>query len=155
MLKHRQCTYFYIFSRATLSKTFTAKCDGVLPRHPKWDQNSKFTSEVTSIPTPFIYGVPPPGSNHEITNRNSSAWGGGAVLGARGLRYELSPSLCRYNYHMEWKCLFLFRPKYNRGKFAIQNLVSCCGFRFHISVTASECCTMNERWGSFRIGWKK
>ena len=49
----------------------------------------------------------------------------------------------------------LVSPKYNCGKFAIQNLVCCCGFRFHISVTASECCTMNERWGSFRIGWKK
>ena len=33
------------------------------PEHPKWDQNPKFTplSETTSIPTPFIYGVPPPG----------------------------------------------------------------------------------------------
>ena len=30
--------------------------------HPKWDQNPKFTplSETTSIPTPFICGVPPP-----------------------------------------------------------------------------------------------
>ena len=29
--------------------------------HPKWDQNPKFTplSETTSIPTPFICGVPP------------------------------------------------------------------------------------------------
>ena len=35
--------YFYIFSRATLNKTFTAKYDGVLPKHPKWDQNPKFT----------------------------------------------------------------------------------------------------------------
>ena len=32
------------------------------PEHPKWDQNPKFTllSETTSIPTPFIWGVPPP-----------------------------------------------------------------------------------------------
>jgi len=32
------------------------------PEHPKWDQNPKFTplSETTSIPTPFISGVPPP-----------------------------------------------------------------------------------------------
>ena len=31
--------------------------------HPKRDQNPKFTplSETTSIPTPFTYGVPPPG----------------------------------------------------------------------------------------------
>ena len=30
------------------------------PEHPKWDQNPKFTplSETTSIPTPFICGVP-------------------------------------------------------------------------------------------------
>ena len=34
MLKHRQYTYFYIFSRATLNETFTAKNDGVLPRTP-------------------------------------------------------------------------------------------------------------------------
>ena len=32
MLKHRQYTYFYIFSRATLNETFMAKYDGVLPR---------------------------------------------------------------------------------------------------------------------------
>ena len=32
------------------------------PEHPKWDQNLKFTplSKTTSIPTPFICGVPPP-----------------------------------------------------------------------------------------------
>ena len=35
MLKHRQYIYFYIFWRATLNKTFTAKYDGVLPRTPK------------------------------------------------------------------------------------------------------------------------
>ena len=32
MVKHRQYTYFYILSRATLNETFTAKYDGVLPR---------------------------------------------------------------------------------------------------------------------------
>ena len=32
------------------------------PENPKWDQNPKFAplSETTSIPTPFILGVPPP-----------------------------------------------------------------------------------------------
>ena len=35
MLKHRQYIYFYIFSRATLNETFTAKSDGILPRTPK------------------------------------------------------------------------------------------------------------------------
>ena len=34
MLKHRQYTCFYIFSRATLNEPFTAKYDGVLPRRP-------------------------------------------------------------------------------------------------------------------------
>ena len=34
MLKHRQYIYFYIFSRATLNETYTAKYDGVLPRTP-------------------------------------------------------------------------------------------------------------------------
>ena len=35
------------------------------PEHPKWDQNPKFIplSETTSIPTPFICGVPPLGPN--------------------------------------------------------------------------------------------
>ena len=33
-VKHRQYTYFYIFSRATLNETFTAKYDGILPRTP-------------------------------------------------------------------------------------------------------------------------
>ena len=28
-------THFYIFSRATLNETFTAKYDGVLPRTPE------------------------------------------------------------------------------------------------------------------------
>ena len=27
--------YFYIFSRATLNETFTAKCDAFCPEHPK------------------------------------------------------------------------------------------------------------------------
>ena len=63
MLRHRPYIYCYIFSRATLNETFTAICKGVLPRTP-WDQNPKFTplSETTSIPTPFICGVPPPPS---------------------------------------------------------------------------------------------
>ena len=34
MLKHRQYTNFYIFSRATLNETFTAKYGGFLPRTP-------------------------------------------------------------------------------------------------------------------------
>ena len=34
MLKHRQYIHFYIFSRATLNETFTAKYDRVLPRTP-------------------------------------------------------------------------------------------------------------------------
>ena len=34
MLKHRRYIHFYLFSRATLNETFTAKYDGVLPRTP-------------------------------------------------------------------------------------------------------------------------
>ena len=34
-LKETIYIYFYIFSRATLNKTFTAKNDGILPRTPK------------------------------------------------------------------------------------------------------------------------
>ena len=64
MLKHTTTVYFYIFSRATLNKTFTAKYDGVFPKHPKCDKNPKFTplSETTSIPNPFMGGVHPPGA---------------------------------------------------------------------------------------------
>ena len=35
MLKRRRYTFFYIFSRATLNETLTAKYDIVLPRKPK------------------------------------------------------------------------------------------------------------------------
>ena len=34
MLKQRQYMYFYIFSRATLNETVTAKYDGVFPKKP-------------------------------------------------------------------------------------------------------------------------
>ena len=43
------------------------------PEHPaKRDQNAKFTpiSERTSIPTPFIYGVPPGRKGGEMGNRS-------------------------------------------------------------------------------------
>ena len=40
------------------------------PEHPKWDQNPKFTplSETTSIPTPFMCGVPPPPPRKQSKN---------------------------------------------------------------------------------------
>ena len=43
------------------------------PEHPKWDQNPKFTPlrETTSIPTPFICGVPPPGSGSYRVTKHS------------------------------------------------------------------------------------
>ena len=53
----------YIPSSATLKVISMAKYNGaVCPEHPKRDHNLKFTplSETTSIPTPFICGVPPP-----------------------------------------------------------------------------------------------
>ena len=72
--------YLYIFSRATLNETFTAKYDGVLPRTPpKWDQNPTFTplsETTTSIPTHFICGVlpcPPP-RPQQIWNSEFSQW---------------------------------------------------------------------------------
>ena len=39
------------------------------PEHPKWDQNPKFIplSETTSIPAPFIWGVPPPPPGYSMT----------------------------------------------------------------------------------------
>ena len=43
------------------------------PEHPKWDPNPKFTppSETTSIPTHFIWGVPPPGISPIAQTRRS------------------------------------------------------------------------------------
>ena len=63
MLKHRQYTYFYIFSRATLNETFTAKNDGVLPRTPQVTPKSEIYNPKRDDehPHPFICGVPPPG----------------------------------------------------------------------------------------------
>ena len=53
-----------ISSRATLKETFTAKYN---EKHPKWDQNPKFTPlrETTSIPAPFKWS--PPGQPARIT----------------------------------------------------------------------------------------
>ena len=47
---------------ATLNETFMAKYNGVLLKHPKWDQNPKFTplSDMTSISAPFHMQVAPP-----------------------------------------------------------------------------------------------
>ena len=60
----------------------------VCPENPKRDQNQKFSplSETTSIPSPFIYGVPPPPR-------------GGRLSGARFLR-EFSGGL--------YKVMFFF-----------------------------------------------
>ena len=54
-------TIFYISPRATLKETFTANISGVLPEHPKLDQNPTFTplSKTTRIPAPFMWEFPP------------------------------------------------------------------------------------------------
>ena len=64
MLKHRQYIYFCIFSRATLNETYTAQCDGVLPRTPEVRPKSEIYTPKRDDehPTPFICGVPPPGT---------------------------------------------------------------------------------------------
>ena len=64
MLKHRQYIYFYIFSRATLNETFTAKYDGILPITPEVRPKSEiYTPERDDEhPHPFICGVPPSGT---------------------------------------------------------------------------------------------
>ena len=44
------------------------------PENPKWDQNPKFAplSETTSIPTPFILGVPPPpGADWRVPSKDT------------------------------------------------------------------------------------
>ena len=55
MLKHRQYIYFYIFSRAPLNETYTAKYDGVLPRTPEVRPKSEiYTPELDDEhPHPF------------------------------------------------------------------------------------------------------
>ena len=62
MLKHRQNTYFYIFSRATLNETLTAKYDGVLPKTPEKPPRSPFSPPhpAPHPPPPFLLGSAPP-----------------------------------------------------------------------------------------------
>ena len=64
MLKHRQYIYFYIFSRATLNKTFTAKSDGILPRIPKVRPKSEIYTPKRDDEHPHPFCVqslfPPP-----------------------------------------------------------------------------------------------
>ena len=82
----------------------TAFCLG----HPKWDQNPKFIplSKTTSIPTSFIWGVPPPpkGQCSVLTNGPCPMFGhkrqgGGWGLRAEGLKQEERTSLHRI---MRW-----------------------------------------------------
>ena len=63
MLKHRQYIYFYIFSRATLNKTLTAKYDGVLPRTPYVRPKSEIHTPKRDDehPHPFLMRSPSPG----------------------------------------------------------------------------------------------
>ena len=64
MLKHRQYTYFYIFSRATPNKTFTAKQDnGFLPRTPSVRPKSDIYTPKRDDehPRPFHMRSPPRG----------------------------------------------------------------------------------------------
>ena len=53
--RHRVISSIYFFARNP-KRNMVAFC----PAHPKWAQNPKFTtlSETTSIPTPFVWGVP-------------------------------------------------------------------------------------------------
>ena len=55
------------------------------PEHPKRDQNLKFTllSETTSIPTPFICGVPP----RVLNEAENSEWDLGETLKIRTVRF--------------------------------------------------------------------
>ena len=54
--------HFYISSRATLRRISRLHMIAFCPKHPKWDQNPKFTplSETKSIPPLFIWESPPP-----------------------------------------------------------------------------------------------
>ena len=54
--------YFYIFSRATLNETFTAKYDGVLPRTPYVRPKSEIYTPKRDDehPHPFHMRSPPP-----------------------------------------------------------------------------------------------
>ena len=62
MLKHRQYTYFYIFSHATLNETLTAKYDGVLLRTPYTRPKSGIYTRKrdNKYPYPFHMRSPPP-----------------------------------------------------------------------------------------------
>ena len=62
MLTHRQYTYFYILSCATLNKTFTAKYDGILPRTPQVRPKSEIYTPKrdNEHPHPFHMRSQPP-----------------------------------------------------------------------------------------------
>ena len=62
MLKHKQYTFFYIFSHATLIKTFTAKYDGVLPRTPQVRPKSEIYTPKQDDEHPNLFHMrsPPP-----------------------------------------------------------------------------------------------
>ena len=61
---HRLLTYFYIFSRATLNETFTAKYDGVLLRTPQLRPKSEIYTPKRDDehPHPFYMRSPSPGA---------------------------------------------------------------------------------------------
>ena len=63
MLKRRQYIYFYIFSRATLNETYTAKYDGFLPRTPYVRPKSEIYTPKRDDehPHPFQMRSPFPG----------------------------------------------------------------------------------------------
>ena len=83
-LKYTYQIYIFIFFRVQpLTRPSRLNMMAFCPEHPKWDQNPKFTplSKTTSIPTPFICGVPPrvlgislPNCATECAKNSSGTW---------------------------------------------------------------------------------
>ena len=90
---------FLYFSRATLNETFTAKYDGVLP------------SETTSIPTPFICGIPPsPPPGYQVLK--------GGIRNDNLIERTFSPGLT-LTVVVKLACLNSFNPNSDQSKILI------------------------------------
>ena len=78
MLKHRQYIYFYIFSRATLNETFTAKYDGVLPRKPQVRPKFDIYTPKREDEHPHLFHMrsppplPPPGLEAQMQTQGNT-----------------------------------------------------------------------------------
>ena len=109
MLKHRQYIYIYIFSRATLNETYTAKYDGVLPRTPEVRPKSEiYTPERDDEHLhPFHMRSPSPGDS--VCQMDNNFLQKKSLFGYSTLSRLLCPLLKRSLAHLQDNWLLLVR----------------------------------------------